>query len=66
MTLIAFVFPKLQPAKEVVRQNSKKPVPEHPASQHVKGSQTVLKPAGQCFYHIFNKSEGNWVGKCLS
>ena len=54
MTLIAYVFPKLRTAKDVVRRMSKK----HRFgisfdSQHVKGSQTLLKSVPQHFYHIF-------------
>ena len=54
MTLIAYVFPTLRTAKDVVRRMSKK----HRFgisfdSQHVKGSQTLLKSVPQHFYHIF-------------
>ena len=46
MTLIAFVFPKLRTAKEVVRQMSKKPRFRMPFdSENVKGSQTLVKSA---------------------
>ena len=35
-------------------------------SQHVKGSQTLLKSARQKFYHIFHHSKKTSVEKCLS
>ena len=31
MTLTAYVYPKLQTAKDLVRQTLKSPVPEHPS-----------------------------------
>ena len=44
MTLIANAFPKLQTAKEVFRQMSQKPgFRTSFDSQHVKGTQTLLK-----------------------
>ena len=52
MTLIAYFFPKLQTAKDVVGQISKKPRFRTPLdSQHVKGSQTLVKSVRQFFYH---------------
>ena len=53
MTLIAYVFPKIQTAKCVVRKMSKRPLFKTPfMSQHVKLSQTLEKPAWQQFYEI--------------
>ena len=44
MTLIAYVFPKLQTAKELIRPISKKPRSSTSFdSQHVKVSQTLLE-----------------------
>ena len=55
MTLIVYVFPKLQTAKDVVRQMSKKPRFRKPFdSQRVKLSQKLVKSAWQHFYHIFS------------
>ena len=50
MTRIAYVFPKLQTAKDVVRLIFKR-TPFH--IQHVKGSQTLVKYARQHFCHPF-------------
>ena len=55
MTLTAYVFPKLQTAKEVVRNMSKMTHFETPFdTRHAKGSQTQLKSAPQHFSHIFS------------
>ena len=60
MTLIAYVFPKLQTGKNLVKQMSKKPRFGTPLdSQHVKGSQTLAKSAATHFYHIFHQFQGN-------
>ena len=54
MTLVFYVFPKLETAKNVVRKISKKTRFKTPFdSQHVKGSQTLFKSATKHFYHIF-------------
>ena len=46
MTLVAYVFPKIQTAKDVVRQMSKMTCFRTPLeSQIVKGSQTLVKSA---------------------
>ena len=55
MTLIAYLFPILQTAKEAVIQIFKKPCFRTPIdSQHVKESQTLLKSARKHFYHFFH------------
>ena len=64
MTLLAYVFTKLQTARHVVRQMYKK----HPFrtlldNQHVKRSQTLVKSAWQYFYDFFRHSERKWFGK---
>ena len=52
--VIAQVFPKLQTVKNMVRPFSKKRAFRTSFdSQHVKGSQTLLKSAWDYFYHIF-------------
>ena len=54
MTLIAYVFPKLQTAKNFLRSMSKKQRLRTPfESQHAKVFQTLLESARQHFYHIF-------------
>ena len=54
MTVIAYVFPKLQTAKELVRPMSKKRRFRTPlGSQDVKYCQSFVKSARQHFYHIF-------------
>ena len=63
MTLIGYVFPKLQTTKDFVRQMSKR---RHFRtsfdSQHVKGSQILVKSAWPHFYYIFSSLWGklNW------
>ena len=53
MTLIAYIFPKLQTTKNVVRQMAKKSRFRKPfKKQHGKPSQTLLKSARLHFYHI--------------
>ena len=60
ITLIAYLFTKLEIASGVVREQSKKPHSRTPFdSQHTKGSQTPLKFSGQQFYHFLHPSEGN-------
>ena len=54
-TFIAYVFPKLQISKEVVRQISRRPRFRTPLdSQQAKVAQTLLKSARQHFHHIFS------------
>ena len=54
MTIIAYVFPKLQTANEVGRQMSKKFRLRRPFNkQHVKRSQILLKSARQHLYHTY-------------
>ena len=54
MTLIAYVFPKLWTAKNVVRKMPKKPrFGISFKSQHAKGSQTLLTFRRRHFFHIF-------------
>ena len=53
MTVIVYVFPKLQSAKEVVRQMSKMSRFRKPFDKrHSKWSQTLLKSAQLQFYYI--------------
>ena len=54
MTLIAFVFLKLQTAKDVVRELSKRPRFRRPFDKlHGKRSQILWKPEGQDVYCIY-------------
>ena len=54
MTIIAYVFPKLQTAKYVVRQMSKKSCFRRPFDkQNGKWSQTLMKSVRQHLYHIY-------------
>ena len=56
MTLIAYVFSKLQTGKNLVKQMFKKPRFGTPLdSQHLKGSQTLAKSETTHFYHIFHQ-----------
>ena len=62
--VIANVFPKLETVKDLVRPLSKK----HRFrtsfnSQHVKGSQTLLKSVWEHFYHIFPSLSGGIICK---
>ena len=60
MTPIAYVFKKLQTAKNVVKSMSKKHRFRTPFySQDLKGSQALLKSAWQHFHRIFHLSEEN-------
>ena len=60
MTLIVYVFPKLQTAKYVVRQMSKNPCFRTPFySEHVKESQTLLNLRGKTFITFIHPSVGN-------
>ena len=48
-----YVFPKLQTATDVAKRSEKSHVRTSFDSQDSKGSQTLLKPAAEHFYHIF-------------
>ena len=64
MTLIVYVFPKLQTAKDLVRPMSKKRRFRTPFdSQYVKRSQTLLKSGWQHFCQIFSSLWGNLTWK---
>ena len=55
MTLIAYIFAKLQTAKDLIRPLSIKRRYRTPFdSEYAKGSQTLLKCARQNFYQIFS------------
>ena len=55
LIVIATLLQKLQAAKDLVRPLSKKQYFRRPFdSQHVKGSQTLVKSAGEHFHHIFS------------
>ena len=64
ITLIAYIFPKIQTAKDVVKQMSKK-LRFRTAfnSQHVKVSQIPLKSAWQHFYQISSSLWANLASK---
>ena len=49
-----YVFPKLQTATDVAKRSEKSHVRTSFDSQDSKGSQTLLKPAAEHFYHIFS------------
>ena len=62
MTLIACVFLKSQTTKDLVKPISKKHRFITPLySQHVKGSQTLVKSAWQHFYYIFSSLWGKLI-----
>ena len=64
MTIIAYVFPKLETAKEVGRQMSKKFRFRRPFNkQHVKRNQVLLKSARQRLYHTYWSLSKNLSGK---
>ena len=55
MTLIAPLFGKLDTVKELVRPPFKKHRLRNPfESQHIKGSQTLVKSQSEHFYQIFS------------
>ena len=55
---------RLMTVKDLVRPLSKKPYFRTPfGSQHVKGSETLVKSAGEHFYHIFWSLWGKMVSK---
>ena len=59
MTVIGYMFSKLETAKDRIRQMSKKSIFRTPFhSQHVKGSQRLVKSSWQHFYQIFYQSTG--------
>ena len=70
MIVITNIFPQLKTVKDVLRQISEKPCFRKPFdSQHVKGSQRLVKSAWEHFYHIFSllwHFERNWFGKLFS
>ena len=66
MTLIAYLFPRLRPAKNVVRYMSKSPASDYPSKRNmVKGSQLCLNPRESTCSIFIDKWEGNWVAKSL-
>ena len=57
-------FRKLKAVKDMVREMSKKPHFRIPfGSQHLKGSQTLVKSAWGNFYHIFSSLWGKLISK---
>ena len=57
MIFIVFAFPKLQMVKDLVRSLSKKRRFRTPfESQHVKGSQTLVKYAWEHIYRIVSSA----------
>ena len=55
MILIATLFGKLDTVKELVRRLFKKQRLRNPFdSQHIKGSETLVKSASERFYQIFS------------
>ena len=66
MIVIGNVFPILQTVKDLVRSLSKiHRFRTSFDSQHVKGSQTLVKSAWEHFYHIFHLSDGKWLKNIL-
>ena len=64
MIVIANVFRKLQTVKDLVRPLSKKSRFRTPFdSQHVKGSQTLVKSGWENFYHVFSSFWGEMIWK---
>ena len=64
MTIVAYVFPKLETTKGVVRQMSKKSSFSRPFdNQHRERSQTLLKFARQQIYHITDNCVRNGAEK---
>ena len=65
-TLIADVFGKLETAKDVLKEISKKSCSRRPFNKrHGKRSQTLLKSKKQHLYHLNDHCESNWVGRSL-
>ena len=64
MTLMAYIYPILRTANDVVRKMSKRPPFRTPFnSQHAQGSQTLPKSALLYFYDIFSSSRRNYRWK---
>ena len=64
MIVIANIFSKLQTVKTLLRPLSKKLcLRTHFDSQHVKGSQILLKYPWECFYHVFSAFSGKFIFK---
>ena len=64
MIVIANVFPKLQPVQDLARPPSKKRFFRTSFdSQHAKGSQALVKPSWENFYHIFPSLWGIMIWK---
>ena len=60
MTLKAYVFPKLQGEKDMIKQMPKKaPFTTSFDSQNAKGTQTLPKSVQQHFHQVFYHSEQN-------
>ena len=67
MTLMAYVFSKLETVKNLVSWISKNhSFRTHFDSRHGKGCVTLLKAGAKTFYHICSQIWGKWVEKCLS
>ena len=66
MTLKAYVFPKLQTAKELSGRMSKKSCSKTPFdSQHVEDSKQLRNQHDSIFIILFHRYEGNRVRKYL-
>ena len=64
MIVIAYVFPKFQAAKDLLKPLSWKPrVGASLDSQHVNGCQTLVKSTWEHFYHIFLPLWGEMIWK---
>ena len=64
MIVISIVCPKLKAVKDLVREMSKNSCFRTLlGSQHVKGSQTLVKSTWENFYHILSPLWGNLVSK---
>ena len=62
--VIAYVFPKLQNVKDLVRPLSKKQcLRTSLESQHVKASETIVKSAWEHFYQTFSSLPGEMILK---
>ena len=62
--IIAYVFPKLQNVKDLVRPLSKKQcLRTSLESQHVKASETIVKSAWEHFYQTFSSHPGEMILK---
>ena len=66
MIVISALFRKLQNVKDLGRPLSKKHRFRKPLdSQHVKGSQTLVKSSCEHFHYIFHHSETTCFGICV-